>query len=213
VSCEFVGKAQLSHLSNTIGKMSLPVKMANYDPNWPKLFEKEKNLILGAIGHVIVRTEHIGSTAVPGLGAKPIVDILVAVNHLSDAKTCIEPLKRIGYKYKPRLEADIPERRFFGKGAPPKEQHYHLHMVELMSDFWERHLLFRDYLRTHPEAAQEYQKLKKQLAAKYGRNREGYTDAKTPFIESVVAKARAENKGSSTYPAPPQGLYPHNTRS
>lgn len=132
MSCEFVGKAQLSHLSNTIGKMSLPVKMANYDPNWPKLFEKEKNLILGAVGRIVVGIEHIGSTAVPGLGAKPIIDILVAVSHLSDAKRCIEPLKMIGYEYQPRFEADIPERRFFGKGEPPKEQHYHLHMVACM---------------------------------------------------------------------------------
>jgi len=196
VSCEFVGKPQLSHLSNTTGKMSLPVKMANYDPNWPTLFEKEKNLILGAVGCIVVGIEHIGSTAVPGLEAKPIIDILVAVSHLSDARRCIEPLKVLGYEYQPRLEADIPERRFFGKGVPPREQHYHLHMVELRSDFWERHLLFRDYLRAHPEVAQEYQRLKTQLAAEYGRNREGYTEAKTPFIESIVAKARAENKGS-----------------
>jgi len=176
--------------------MSVPVKIVDYDLNWPKVFGKEKKLILDVIGHIIVRTEHIGSTAVPGLGAKPIVDILVAVNHLNDAEKCIEPLKMIGYEYKPRLEADIPERRFFGKGAPPKEQHYHLHMVELTSDFWERHLLFRDYLRAHPEVAQEYQKLKRQLAAECGNNREGYTEAKTPFIESIVAKARVENEDS-----------------
>ena len=196
MSCGFVGKAQLSHLSNTIGKMSLPVKMANYDPNWPKLFEREKTLILGAVGHIVVGIEHIGSTAVPGLEAKPIIDILVAVSHLSDARQCIEPLKTLGYEYQPRLEAVIPERRFFGKGVPPKEQHYHLHMAELTSDFWERHLLFRDYLRAHPEVAHEYAKLKTQLAAEYGRDREGYTDAKTPFIESIVAKARAENNSS-----------------
>jgi GrpB-like predicted nucleotidyltransferase (UPF0157 family) len=178
--------------------MSVPVKIVDYDQNWPKVFEKEKKLILSAVGHIVVRIEHIGSTAVPGLSAKPIVDILVAVKHLSDAKTCIEPLKRIGYEYKAKLEADIPERRFFGKGEPPEEQHYHLHMVERTSDFWERHLLFRDYLRVHPEVVQEYQKLKRRLAAKYRTNREGYTEAKTPFIESIVAKARIEKKDPET---------------
>ncbi len=176
--------------------MSRPVKIADYDPNWPKLFEKEKKLILGAVGNIVVGIEHIGSTAVPNLRAKPIIDILVAVNHLSDANNCIEPLQMIGYEYHPGHEAQIPERRFFGKGGPLKEQHYHLHMVELTSDFWKRHLLFRDYLRAHPEVAQEYQKLKKQLALEYGRNREGYTEAKAPFIESIVARARIENEGS-----------------
>jgi GrpB-like predicted nucleotidyltransferase (UPF0157 family) len=113
------------------------------------------------------------------------------VKSLSDAKKCIEPLKKIGYEYQPEHEAQFPERRFCGKGEPPKEQHYHLHMVELASDFWKRHLLFRDYLRAHTEAAQEYERLKRQLASQYGTDREGYTEAKTPFIESIVAKAGA----------------------
>ncbi len=176
--------------------MTRPLKIVAYDSNWPNLFEKEKKLIFETVGHIVVRAEHIGSTAVPGLGAKPIIDILAAVNHLDQAKLCIEPLKLIGYEYEPELEAQIPERRFFNKGKPPKDQHYHLHMVELTSDFWKRHLLFHNYLRAHPEVAQEYEKLKKRLAAKYGRNREDYTEAKTPFIVSIVAKARTEYEGS-----------------
>jgi len=156
------------------------------------LFEKEKDLVLNAIGHIIARVEHIGSTAVSGLGAKPIIDIIVAVNHLSDAEKCIEPLQRIGYEYQPKHEASMPERRFFRKGDPPKEQHYHLHMVELTSGFWKRHLLFRDYLRNHQKVAKEYYELKKRLANKYGSDREGYTEEKTLFIESVVAKAKVE---------------------
>lgn len=176
--------------------MTRPVVIVNYDPKWPKLFEKEKKLILGTIGHITVRIEHIGSTSVPGLGAKSIIDILVAINHLCDAKKCIQPLQMIGYEYQPRHEAHIPERRYFRKGEPPREQHYHLHMVELKSGFWKRHLLFRDYLRAHPEVAQEYQDLKKQLAMEYVLDREGYTEAKTPFIESVVVKARAEKEDS-----------------
>jgi GrpB-like predicted nucleotidyltransferase (UPF0157 family) len=120
------------------------------------LFAKEKKLILDALGPIGVRVEHIGSTAVPGLGAKPVIDILAGVHRLEHAKVCIGPLKLIGYEYEPDLEAQIPERRFFNKGELPKEQHYHLHMVEVTSDFWRRHLLFRNYLRAHAAVGEEY---------------------------------------------------------
>jgi len=168
------------------------VRIFDYDRRWPRLYEEEKRLILGVIGHAVVGIEHIGSTAVQGLGAKPIIDIMIAVSHLRVAPKCVKPLESIGYEYVAEYEELMPERRYFHKGKPPKEQHYHLHMVELTSDFWKRHLLFRDYLRTHPEVAQEYFDLKRRLAAEYGSDREGYTDAKTGFIESVVSKARAQ---------------------
>jgi GrpB-like predicted nucleotidyltransferase (UPF0157 family) len=166
------------------------VEIVDYDPTWPQLFEREKKLILGVIGHIVVRIEHIGSTSVSGLGAKPTIDILVAIRQLSDAGNCIDPLRLIGYEYQPQHEVHLPERRYFRKGQSPEAQHYHLHMVELQSDFWTKHLLFRDYLRAHPDVAHEYQELKKQLAVEYGANREGYTDAKTQFIESIIARAR-----------------------
>lgn len=174
--------------------MSRPVRIVDYDPRWSVLFEKERRQIEEVIEHNVVRIEHIGSTAVHGLGAKPIIDIMVSVNRLSDAEKCIEPLESIGYEYVPEYEVSIPERRYFHKGHPPKEQHYHLHMVELTSDFWRKHLLFRDFLRTHPKVAQEYYELKKRLAVEYGSNREGYTNTKTSFIESVITEASAEGK-------------------
>lgn len=174
--------------------MKRPVRIVGYDPKWPKLFENEKRLILNVIGHLVVGIEHVGSTAVTGLGGKPIIDITVAIKNLKDAHNCIGPLESIGYEYVPEYEESIPERRYFRKGKPPKEQHYHLHMVEPSSDFWKRHLLFRDYLRTHPEVAQDYYELKKRLASEYGSDREGYTEAKTSFIESVVAKAKARRE-------------------
>jgi len=177
--------------------MSRPVRIEDYGPQRPILYEEEKCHILEIIGDMIVRIEHIRSTSVPNLGAKPIIDIMVAVNRLSDAEKCIKPLQRIGYKYQPEHETSIPERRFFHKGNPPKEQHYHLHMVERTSDFWKRHLLFRDYLRTHPKAAQEYYDLKKRLAIEYDTDREGYTEAKTSFIESIVPKAKAEERNGA----------------
>ena len=174
--------------------MSRSVRIVDYDPRWSVLFEKERRQIEEVIEHNVVRIEHIGSTAVHGLGAKPIIDIMVSVNRLSDAEKCIEPLESIGYEYVPEYEVSIPERRYFHKGHPPKEQHYHLHMVELTSDFWRKHLLFRDFLRTHPKVAQEYYELKKRLAVEYGSNREGYTNTKTSFIESVITEASAEGK-------------------
>jgi len=184
----------IAFFCSEFSEMNPPVRIVNYDHQWIVLFTNEKRLIQDVIGHIIVKIEHIGSTAVPKLGAKPIIDIIIAVNNLSDAKKCIGPLKSIGYEYVPEHENSMPERRYFHKGKPPKEQHYHLHMVELASDFWKRHLLFRDYLRTHPEVAQEYFELKMRLATKYSSDREEYTEAKTSFIESVVSKAKAERE-------------------
>jgi GrpB-like predicted nucleotidyltransferase (UPF0157 family) len=170
--------------------MTAPVVIVDYDPQWPIRYQEEKGRILEAIGRVIVAIEHIGSTAVPGLGAKPIIDIMVAVSHLADAEECIEPLQGMGYEYAPKLEVSMPQRRYFDKG-PPGGRTHHLHMVELASEFWQRHLLFRDFLRDHPQVAREYDQLKRELAARYGSDRVGYTEAKTPFIRSVEARARA----------------------
>ncbi len=153
---------------------------------------------MNAIGNKVVAIEHIGSTAVPGLGAKPIIDIMVGLRQLSDAEDCIEPLRRIGYEYVPELEAEIPERRYFHKGpSNVPEKHYHLHMVEIRGEFWNVQILFRDYLRTHSDSAREYFKLKKELAAKYRLNREAYTEAKSSFIKSTIARARDQHTVNS----------------
>jgi len=170
--------------------MEHPVVIVEYDPQWPVQFEEEKERILRVTGHIIVTVEHVGSTAVLGLGAKPIIDIMVGVHRLADARECIEPLKTIGYEYMPEYEAEMPERRYFHRG-PPGGRTCHMHMVELDGDFWERHLLFRDYLRTHPEVSQQYHLLKKELAAKHGSDRAAYTEAKTSFIRCIEDRARA----------------------
>ena len=170
--------------------MTVPVVIVDYDPRWPARYQEEQAQILGAIGHLVDAIEHVGSTSVPGLGAKPIIDIMVAVRSLADAPACIGPLERIGYEYVSEYEASIPERRYFRK-RPVRRDTHHLHMVERESAFWERHILFRDHLRAHPEIAQEYDRLKRELAARFGADRDGYTDSKTSFIESVVAQARA----------------------
>jgi GrpB-like predicted nucleotidyltransferase (UPF0157 family) len=171
-----------------------PVEVFDHDPQWPKMFDREKTLILNALGNKVISIEHIGSTSVPGLGAKPIIDIMVSVRVLSDAKRCIRPLESIGYEYVPEYEDSIPERRYFRKGPNKPNKHYHLHMVEYDGELWKRYLLFRDYLRTHPQTASEYFKLKKRLAVKYRLNREGYTDAKASFVASVISKANSEKR-------------------
>jgi len=176
--------------------VSTSVVVVDYDPQWPSQYEEEKERILDGIGDVAVAIEHIGSTAVPGLGAKPIIDIMVAVPVLADAERCIEPLQGVGYEYIPEYNDLIPERRYFHKGSAEARTH-HLHMVELVSDFWERQLLFRDCLRTHPEEAERYHQLKKELAAKFGADRDGYTEAKTSYIESVIARAPGQVKNES----------------
>jgi GrpB-like predicted nucleotidyltransferase (UPF0157 family) len=171
--------------------MSDPVIIVNYDPRWALMYEEERARILTAIGRHLVGIEHVGSTAVPGLAAKPIIDIMPGVRTLADAAHCVAPLRALGYDDVPAREAQIPERRLFRKGPRGAESH-HLHMVEVTSAFWERHILFRDYLRAHPDIATEYAALKHELAVRYQNDRDGYTDAKTSFIQAIEERARRE---------------------
>jgi GrpB-like predicted nucleotidyltransferase (UPF0157 family) len=162
--------------------------IGDYDPRWPVVYEAERKRIQEGIGGLALAVEHIGSTAVPGLGAKPIIDIMVGLRGLVDAKECMVPLGDIGYRYVPEYEASIPDRRFFRKYQA--DGRFHLHMVEIGRDIWNRHLLFRDFLRRNPDEAIRYCELKKELAVKFKTNREAYTEAKTSFIESTIIKAR-----------------------
>jgi GrpB-like predicted nucleotidyltransferase (UPF0157 family) len=135
--------------------------------------------------------EHIGSTAVPGLGAKPIIDILAGVAFASDFDASTRALQSIGYIYD--AYPQFPERRFFRDGAMGAGPH-HVHLTEFKSDFWQEKVLLRDWLRSHPEDAQQYLALKQALAQKFGQDRdkyERYTEGKTAFIRAVLAKALA----------------------
>lgn len=163
-----------------------PVLVVKYDPEWPRRYEEERARIIAALGGLITGIEHVGSTAVPGLGGKPIIDIMVGVARLEDGERCVGPLEGLGYEY--RGEAGIPGRLFFRKGQP---RTHHIHLVEQGSDFWKDLLLFRDFLRANPEIVAEYDRLKKELAARFRTDREAYTEAKTHFIRSVLGRARA----------------------
>jgi len=112
------------------------VEVVDFDPRWPLIFEREKARILGVIGKKVVAIEHVGSTAVSGLGAKPIIDIMVGIRRLSDAQDCIGPLETIGYEYVPKYEVSIPERRYFQKGpSNVPNKHYHLHIKKRLVSF------------------------------------------------------------------------------
>jgi GrpB-like predicted nucleotidyltransferase (UPF0157 family) len=165
-----------------------PVEIAEYDPAWPVAFERERARINDAMGGHTVAIEHVGSTAVPGLGAKPIIDIMIGLRGLDDVDECVGPLEALGYEFKG--EFGIPGRFYFRKIVAGNRSRQ-IHMVQHGSAFWERHILFRDYLRENPQAAREYEDLKVRLAAEFRTDREGYTEAKTEFIRSAEAKARA----------------------
>jgi GrpB-like predicted nucleotidyltransferase (UPF0157 family) len=166
-----------------------PIEVVAYDPRWPLQYQQERDRIAAALGENAVAIEHVGGTAVPGLPAKPVIDIMVGVPDIERAGQAVAGLINLGYQYVPELESQLPERRYFRRGTP---ETHHVHMVAVSSDFWEEHLLFRDYLRTHPQAAEEYGKLKRGLASRFRFDRDAYRAGKLPFIDTVVDAARRE---------------------
>ena len=169
--------------------LNIPIEIVPYNPSWPALFAEAWREISAAIGGYIISIEHIGSTSVPGLAAKPVIDILIGVRSLADADRFIPPLAPLGYTYVPKHEDVFPERRYLHRITDGKHTH-HLHIVEPASDFYRVQILFRDYLRTHPNAAAEYAALKYQLAEKYRDDREAYTDSKSDFIRNILRLAQ-----------------------
>jgi GrpB-like predicted nucleotidyltransferase (UPF0157 family) len=171
------------------------VTLSPSDPRWPSQFASEKARLAEALAPYALTIEHVGSTAVPGLAAKSTIDIIVGIYRLSDAPVCIARMQGLGYEYIAAFEKDIPERRYFRiqtVGAKEGEDLFHVYMVEVGSDFFERDLLFRNFLRAHPEAAREYEALKIDLAGRVGHDREAYTDGKAAFVKKTQETARAE---------------------
>jgi len=166
--------------------LNAPVIIVSYDPQWPKFYESETKLIREVLGGRILAIEHIGSTAVPNLGGKNIVDIMAGVSSIEEAKQSLAPLGSIGYtEVIPQVgNADW----YYCLEKSKQTRWYHLHLVRFGSEHWKKHIVFRDFLRKNPKVAQEYYTLKKELAAKYGTDRLGYTEAKTAFIKSVTAR-------------------------
>ncbi|MBT9155295.1 MAG: hypothetical protein DDT37_00262 [Firmicutes bacterium] len=167
-----------------------PVVIAEYDSSWPRIFETVANTISTGIGDLWLGIEHIGSTAVVGLRAKPIIDIDVVVKR-EDMPLAIERLAKLGYVHQGDL--GIKDREAFK--APPGNPAHHLYLCPEDSEEFVRHIAFRDWLRTHLQVAAEYALLKQRLAAEYGADRDGYTQAKTAFIATQLSEA-SEAKGS-----------------
>ncbi|MFL5639193.1 MAG: GrpB family protein [Gemmatimonadaceae bacterium] len=170
-----------------LGLASGEVRVVPYDQRWAQLYATEairltESLLLRGLQ---LRLEHTGSTAVPGLAAKPIIDILAGRETETSRQFFIDAIQEAGYVY--RGEQGIVGRDFFRKGEP---RSYHIHLVSIGSEFWNEHRLFRDYLRAHRDAANEYQKLKTELVRRFPNDREAYTDAKTEFVREILRKAQ-----------------------
>ena len=164
------------------------VTLSPYSPLWPAVFDVEKQELLRLLGEAVV-IEHIGSTAVPGLGAKPIIDMMAGTPDLAIVERRMPELAAAGWRYVPEFEKAFPDRRYFTKynSAPGK---FHLHAVAFGGPFWKRHIAFRDALRGNEELAQQYWRVKQRCAARFPDDRAAYTEAKSEFIRSVVEGGR-----------------------
>lgn len=170
------------------------VAVVAYDPHWPVAFEEEQLRLLSCLPRdLIKRIEHFGSTAVPGLAAKPIVDMLVEVTSLDETRRRIAPiLEAQGYDYfwRPSWgDSTPPFYAWFIKRDSVGNRTHHIHMVEAGFEQWDR-LLFRDYLIAHPDVAQQYSDLKQKLSAAHCDDRVSYTEAKTAFIREITERAK-----------------------
>lgn len=157
-----------------------------YDLDWPRRFDEERSVLASAFAGSEAAIEHVGSTAVPGLGAKPVIDVMVGLPALVEVEGRIPALEAAGYEYVQEYEKQLSERRYFRKPRLGPRA-FHMHCVVKGSDFWIRHLAFRDYLRAHPISAAAYYNLKRDLSMRF--TKEEYTEAKRPFIEGVLASA------------------------
>lgn len=163
--------------------MTQPLEIVDYDSSWPALFEAEAALLAEALGERVVGgIHHVGSTAVPGLGAKPIIDILAGIRDLGDARECIPLVKPLRYRYAPYRKDEMA---WFCKPDPDVRTH-HLHLVPVDSPRFRAELAFRDRLRGDGAVAAEYEALKRDLATRFRNDREAYTEAKASFVAAWI---------------------------
>ncbi|MFN0275454.1 MAG: GrpB family protein [Chitinophagales bacterium] len=157
--------------------------LEEYTPSWASMFSDEKEKFLTLFNESAI-IEHIGSTAVEGLIAKPVIDIMIGLENFAQANSTISLLQNLDYIYVSEYEKTMPYRRFFTKEKMGKRTHQ-IHMVAFASEFWKRHLAFRDYLRTHEDVRNEYAALKKKLTLENWIDGNAYADAKTEFIRRI----------------------------
>jgi GrpB-like predicted nucleotidyltransferase (UPF0157 family) len=179
------------------------IVIATYNPDWPVMFEREHEQLLTAIGEWAVAIEHVGSTSVPGLAAKPVIDIGVPLRGFEDALYCITPLYELGYEC--LGEYGIPGRIYFRKPTArplPGQTHnngigrtHQIHMYRETHVQYRWQLAFRDHLRANPVDARQYESLKRRLAAELD-DVEEYAEVKTDFVMTILRKARAAEAAS-----------------
>jgi GrpB-like predicted nucleotidyltransferase (UPF0157 family) len=163
-----------------------PVEIVPYDPAWPSKFQEEANVLRQALAPWLAGPiEHIGSTAVPGLAAKPVVDIMAGVRSLEESRPAIAAASELGYCYSP-YQVEIEH--WFCKPSLAFRTH-HLHLIAVGTSQWLRPIAFREYLRAHSDVAAEYEALKRRLALEHHFDREAYTQAKHPFIDRITVMA------------------------
>jgi len=165
-----------------------------YDPDWPNLFKIEADRIAAVLGQEVVAIHHIGSTAIPNISAKPIIDMLVEVQDIEKTDDFNGEMTEQGYR--PQGAFGIPGRRFFIKGGDATRTH-HIHIFQTGHPRIEQHLNFRDYMIAHPEEARAYGRLKKELAQRFSEDIEGYMAGKDEFIKETDRRAKAWRQSSS----------------
>jgi len=173
----------------------LTVRIVPYDPLWPLEYAAEADRIEAACRGLPIRLEHIGSTSVPGLGAKPVIDILAGCPPRANRGPYIAAFRQLGYEHKGSF--GIPGRDFFRRGSP---RSHHVHLYRWSSTAWRDHVMFRDALRADAALAREYEALKRQLAAAPNVDVEQYAHVKGPFVRHVlrIAAAHEDAAGAST---------------
>jgi GrpB-like predicted nucleotidyltransferase (UPF0157 family) len=167
------------------------VRLVPYDPDWPRRFEEHAHRIRSALGDVAVGVEHMGSTSVPGLAAKDVIDIQIQVRSFEPMAAYRAPLEAAGYVYRPD---DDPEHRFFKMDVDGRRA-VNIHVVEAGGWWGRRDLAFRDYLRAHPDEAARYEAVKRELAERHPDDVQEYANAKTEYITGVHEKAGREHAG------------------
>ncbi len=167
------------------------VEVVEYRPEWAKIFEHERAAFLERCGPWVMEVHHVGSTSVPGLAAKPILDIMPVVASPDDGEKAVGPMTTLGYRY--RGENELPGRFYFDKIVDGRTV-IHCHMYPQDHSDVRKLVAFRDRLRTHPETAGEYERLKRNLAFKHRDDRESYTDGKGAFISKTTTAALAESQ-------------------
>lgn len=165
-----------------------PIEVLDYDPRWPGLFAEETPGLRSAFGASLIALEHVGSTAVPGLPARPVIDIQAVVRTLAEASAVVPALAALGWEQ--GIFARDPERRlFFKKFTAERVLSHHLHIYEAGHPAAKEHIIFRDILRHNPGEAQRYLDLKNALAQRYKHDRIAYSHAKTEYVEAALARA------------------------